>query len=132
MIGTGLSRREREILEVLHERGDATAADVLAALPDPPSNSAVRALLRVLEAKGHVTHVESGRRFLYKPTERPESAARSALTRVLRTFFGGSLEGAVRTFLTDADTRLSDEELTRLSALIEEAKSQLTQPGEEG
>jgi predicted transcriptional regulator len=122
MIGTGLSRREREILEILYRLGKASAAEVLEALPEPPSYSAVRALLRILEEKGHIRHEEEGKRYLYLPTQPRNAIARTALKNVLQTFFGGSLEDAVKTFLSDADTNLSDEELDRMAQMLEEAR----------
>jgi predicted transcriptional regulator len=121
MIGTGLSRREREMLDVLHRRGKASAAQVLDELVSPPSYSAVRSILRVLEEKGLVRHEEQGKRYLYLPTQSPRAAARSALKQVVHTFFRGSLEQAVKTFLSTANTRISDEELRNLLALIERA-----------
>jgi len=124
MIGSGLSRREREILEILHRLGHATVAEVLELLPDPPSYSAVRSILRILEEKGHVRHREEGKRYLYSPVEAPQSAARSALHQVVRNFFGGSLEQAVKAFLADRDTEISAEELGRLATMIEEARSE--------
>jgi BlaI family transcriptional regulator, penicillinase repressor len=124
MIGKGLSRREREILEVLYRQGQATAAEVQAALPDPPTYSAVRSILRILVEKGYARHEEQGKRYLYLPTQPHQSAARSALRQVLQTFFGGSLESAVRTFLTDETSKVDEEELARLAELIEEAQSQ--------
>lgn len=123
MIGSGLSRREREILDILYKRGKASAAEVHAALPAPPSYSAVRTLLGVLLEKGHVRHEADGKRFLYCPTRPRQEAARSALRQVLDTFFGGSLAGAAQTFLTDEDTHLSDEELSQLSQLIAQAQA---------
>jgi BlaI family penicillinase repressor len=126
MIGSGLSRREREVLELLYQRGQASAADVLQGLTDPPSYSAIRSTLRILEQKGHVQHEEVGKQYLYAPTQPRQTAARLALRNVLQTFFGGSLEAAVRTFLSEADIALSQDELDSLAALIEEAR------GEEG
>jgi predicted transcriptional regulator len=120
--GRDLSRRERQIMEVIYQQGRATAGEVLAALPDPPSYSAVRALLRVLETKGHLQHQREGARYVYVPTQPRQRAARSALAQVVQTFFGGSVEQTVSTLLSDADTRLSDEELARLAELIERAK----------
>src|SRR5579862_6372460 len=114
-----LSRRERQIMEIVYQRGKATAAEVLEGLADPPSYSAVRALLRVLESKGHVRHIRAGAKYVYLPIRPQHRAAQSALRRVLSTFFGGSVERAVATLITDADSRLTDEELTRLSELIE-------------
>src|SRR3954463_13791272 len=89
-----LSRRERQILDILYERGQATAAEVQAALPEPPSYSAVRALLRILEDKGHVRHQQDGPRYVYLPTLAHDNAKRSALHHVLKTFFDGSAEQA--------------------------------------
>ena len=113
-----LSRRERQIMDILFERGEATAAEVMAALSDPPSNSAVRSLLRILEEKGHVRHVKKGMRYLYRPVQPRQSAAHSVLKQVLHTFFGGSVEKAVTTLLSAPDSRLSDAELERLAELI--------------
>ena len=124
MIGSGLSRREREILDILHRLGRATVADVLGLLPDPPSYSAVRSILRILEEKRHVRHREEGKRFLYSPVEAPQSAARSALQQVVRNFFGGSIEQAVKSFLADGDTDVSAEEVERIAAMIEQARKE--------
>ncbi len=124
MIGDGLSRREREIMEILHRLGRAGVGEVLEALSEPPSYSSVRSILRILEVKGHVTHIEEGKRFLFSPTEASQSAARSALKGVLKNFFSGSLEQAVKTFLTDREADLSGEELARLAAMIDEARNE--------
>jgi predicted transcriptional regulator len=124
MFGTSLSRRERQIMDVIYRQGRATATAVLEALPDPPSYSAVRALLRILEAKGHLRHEKEGRSYVYLSTEPRQMAAQSALAQVVHTFFGGSVEETVATLLTDRDTRLSDEELDRLSRLIEQAREE--------
>jgi BlaI family penicillinase repressor len=118
MIGTGLSRREREILELLHRLGRATAADILAALPNSPSYSAIRSVLRILVAKGHARHEEEGKRYVYLPTQPRPAAAQSALRGVLQTFFGGSLSDAVKTFLSDTDAELTEAELAELAELI--------------
>ncbi len=120
--GRDLSRRERQIMEIIYARSQASASEVLEALADPPSYSAVRALLRVLETKGHVRHVREGARYVYLPTQPRHRAARSALAQVVQTFFGGSVEQTVATLLSEADTHLSEEELSRLAALIEQAK----------
>jgi BlaI family transcriptional regulator, penicillinase repressor len=117
-----LSRRERQIMDVLYRDRQATAAEVLAALPDPPGYSAVRAMLRVLETKGHVRHVVDGTRYVYLPTVARERAGRPALAGVLETFFEGSTEKAVAALLELSPTGLSDEELDRLSHLIEQAR----------
>ena len=101
-----------------------TAAAVLEGLADAPSYSAVRALLRILEAKGHLRHVKEGRSYVYLPTQPRQTAAQSALAQVVHTFFDGSVEATVATLLTDRDTRLSDEELERLSLLIDQAREE--------
>jgi predicted transcriptional regulator len=118
----GLSRRERQILDILYQRGQATAADVQNALPEPPSYSAVRALLRILEDKGHVRHQQDGPRYVYLPTVARENAKRSALHHVLRTFFDGSAEQAISALLDESSTKLSPAELDRLARLIEDAR----------
>src|SRR4051812_33331225 len=117
-----LSRRERQIMDVIYRRGRATAAEVLQDLPDPPSYSAVRALLRLLEEKGHAHHEQDGPRYVYLPTVNRERARRSALTHVVRTFFDGSATDAVAALL-DGDA-LEGAELDRLSALIEQARKE--------
>jgi predicted transcriptional regulator len=118
-----LSRRERQILDILYRQGQATAAEVQNALPEPPSYSAVRALLRILEEKGHVRHQQDGPRYVYLPTVALENAKRSALRHMLRTFFDGSAEQAISALLDDASARLSPEELDRLARLIEDARN---------
>jgi BlaI family transcriptional regulator, penicillinase repressor len=119
---SNLSRRERQIMEVLYRRGQASAGEVLAGIPDPPSYSAVRAMLRVLENKGHARHVADGTRYVYQPTLPRERAGRPALASVIETFFGGSAEKAVAALLDLSRADLSDEELDRLSLLIENAR----------
>jgi predicted transcriptional regulator len=118
----GLSRRERQIMEVLYRRGRATVAEVQAGIPDAPSYSAVRALLRVLEEKGHARHEEEGPRYVYLPCVPRTEARNSALRHMVRTFFDGSPAEAVAALLGDADTRLSTEELTELARLIADAR----------
>jgi BlaI family transcriptional regulator, penicillinase repressor len=122
LFGPKLSRRERQILDVLYERERASVAEVLAALPDPPSYSAVRALLTILEKKGHVSHVEEGKRYLYSPAQPRQSAARAALKQLVQTFFAGNAGQAVATLLTDEELTLTEQELDHLARLIEEAK----------
>jgi BlaI family penicillinase repressor len=119
-----LSRRERQIMDVLHARGQATAAEVLAALPSPPGYSAVRALLRILEDKGHVRHRREGARYVYLPRTSPQTARRSALKRVVSTFFQGSVAQAMAALLETADTELSDTEITKLQELIDKARKE--------
>jgi predicted transcriptional regulator len=117
-----LSRRERQILDILYAKGSATAAEVRAALPDPPSYSAVRALLRILEEKGHARHETQGTRYVHLPAVPRERARNNALTRIVKTFFDGSAAQAVAA-LVDSGT-LSDEELSRLSVLIDRARKE--------
>jgi BlaI family transcriptional regulator, penicillinase repressor len=119
-----LSRRERQIMDILHAQGRATAAEVLAALPAPPGYSAVRALLRILEEKGHVRHRREGARYVYVPRASPHKARRSALRRVVATFFQGSVAQAMAALLESADTELSETELCRLQQLIEKARKE--------
>jgi BlaI family penicillinase repressor len=116
-----LSKREREIMEAIYRLGESTAAEVLAAMADPPSRTAVRTFLRILEDKGHLTHRVQGREFVYRPTRARQQVARSAMQRLLATFFGGSLEQAVAAYMADPKTTLSDDELARLRELIDEA-----------
>ncbi len=119
-----LSRRERQIMDALHQRGRATAAEVLGSLPDPPSYSAVRALLRILEEKGHVKHLKAGAQYVYQPRISRERARRSALQRLVSTFFGGSVSQAVAALLEQADTELSESELQELEKMIERARKE--------
>ena len=119
-----LSRRERQIMDVLHQRGRATVAEVQAALPHPPGYSAVRALLRILESKGHVKHLKDGARYVYQPRVSLETARRSALKRLVSTFFAGSVTQTVAALLENADTRLSDSELQKLEQMIEQARKE--------
>jgi|SRR6185503_3457086 len=119
---TGLSRRERQLMEVVFSRGEATAVEVYRSLPDPPSRTAVRTLLRILEEKGHLKHVQRGREFVYQPTQPRLRAGRSALQRVLQTFFNGSLEKAVAAHLADPSANLPAGELERLAGLIQHAR----------
>ena len=119
-----LSRRERQIMDTLHQRGCATAAEVQGLLPDPPSYSAVRALLRILEAKGHVKHIKDGARYVYQPRASRQSARRSALKRLVSTFFAGSVTEAMAALLESTDTRLSDSELRELEQMINQARKE--------
>ena len=119
-----LSRRERQIMDVIYARGRASAQEVAANIPDPPSYSAVRALLRVLEDKGHVTHEHDGPRYVFAPVIAREKARRSALRRVLDTFFDGSAEQAVAALLDLQSAKLDPEELDRLAKLIAKARKE--------
>jgi predicted transcriptional regulator len=118
----GLSRRERQIMEILFQRGKASSAEVREAMPDAPGYSAVRAMLRVLEEKGHVRHQEEGLKYVYVPTVARDKAKRSAVKHVLDTFFAGSPEQIVAALLDVSATRLTREELDRMGDMIEKAK----------
>ncbi len=113
-----LSRRERQIMDVVYALGHATVTEVWRGLPDAPSRTTVRTLLRILEEKGHLRHREQGREFVYRAVRPRLRAGRSALRRVLETFFDGSLEQAVAAHLADPSSQLSDEEAERLAELI--------------
>lgn len=117
-----LSRRERQIMDIVYREGRATVADVREDLPDPPSYSAVRAMLRVLEEKGHLDHEQQGPRYVYFPTTPREEATESALKRVLRTFFDDSTEKAVAALLDLDERELDEDELDRLASMIDEAR----------
>jgi len=117
-----LSRRERQIMEVLYRTGKATAAEVQAAVPDGPGYSAIRALLRILEEKGHIRHEEKGGKYIYKPAVSRDRAKRSAMQRLVDTFFEGSVEKAVVAFLSPGSRKLSEEELQRLEQLVEQTR----------
>lgn len=120
---TQLSRRERQIMDILFRREEASAADVLNALPDPPSYSAVRALLNVLEEKGFVRHVRRGRAYIYSPTAKRSEASKSALKHVVQTFFDDSVEQVVATLISMSDAKVSDEEYKRLEKLIKDRRT---------
>jgi predicted transcriptional regulator len=119
---TQLSRRERQIMDVLYRRGQATASEVLDGIPDAPSYSAVRAMLRLLEEKGVIAHEEDGPRYVYRPVVARDKALRSELKRVLRTFFDNSAEQAVAALLDLGGKDLSKAELDRLAQLIDDAR----------
>ena len=119
---SGLSRRERQIMDILYQRGKASASDVREAMEDAPSYSAVRAMLRVLEEKGHVKHQAEGLKYVYIPVVAREKAKRSAVKHMLDTFFAGSPEQIVAALLDVSATQLTREELDRMSAMIEKAK----------
>ncbi len=117
-----LTRRERQIMDIVYQRGSPSAAEVQRDLPDPPSYSAVRAMLRLLEEKGHLRHRQDGPRYVYGPTVPRDRARRSATRRLLDTFFEGSAAQAVATLLDESTAHLSDEELAKLADLIDEAR----------
>ena len=120
-----LSRREREVMDVLYRHGEATVAEVMEELKDPPSYSAVRSILRILREKGHITHREDGPRYVYAPAVGPERARRVALDHLVNTFFDGSAERALAALLSRSDLDLSETQVRRLAREIRRA-------GEEG
>ena len=121
---TGLSRRERQIMDFLFQRGKASVGEVMDGIPDPPGYSAVRATLRTLEQKGRVSHEEDGRAYIYRPTLRRDAARKSALTHVVKTFFDNSAEQALAALLEMKGPKLSEAELERVSRLVENAKKE--------
>lgn len=124
MARPALSRRERQIMEIIYRRGAATASEVQADLPNPPSYSAVRALLRILEEKGHLRHEMDGARYVYRPTVPRQKAGSQALASLVNTFFGGSASLAAAALLDDAARRMSDDELEKLELLIAKARKE--------
>lgn len=119
---THLSRRERQIMDIVYARGEASATRVLRDMSDPPSRAAVRTILRILEEKGHLRHTKKSREFIYHPVRPRKRAGRSAMKRLLNTFFDGSLEQAVAAHLNDPRANLSADELNRLVELIRQAR----------
>lgn len=117
-----LSRRERQIMDILYRLGSGTAAEVKENLPDAPSYSAVRALLRILEEKGHLRHAYDGPRYVYAPVVSRPVAQKSALKQIVKTFFDGSTSNAVAALLDMSAKDLSDSELEKLSGIVEQAK----------
>lgn len=119
-----LSRRERQIMDIIYEMKEATVAQVLEMIPDPPSYSSIRALLRVLEEKGHLVHKQVGPRYIYSPTLPREKARQNALKHVMKTFFDNSTGDTVAALLDIAEEDLSPQELKRLSELIRKAEKE--------
>lgn len=119
-----LSRREREMMNIIFRNGKATATEVMEGMSDPPSYSAVRATLRVLEQKGHLRHQHDGTRYVYTPTVNMDKARRSALDQLLTTFFDGSAATVVATLLENSKDDMTAEELDRLSAMIRNARKE--------
>ena len=119
-----LSRRERQIMDVLYQMAEATTAEVQERMPEAPSYSAVRAMLRILEEKGHVRHHEDGPRYVYRPVVARDTAQKSAVSHMLRTFFNGSVEAAMTALLDATDRKLSRDEVKRLSSLIEQQRQE--------
>ena len=120
----GFSRRERQVMDVLYSLGKGTVAEVLQHLPDPPSYSAVRTHLRLLEEKGHVRHEVDGPRYVFVPTVRRDRASRSALQHLVQTFFDGSVENAMAALVETSSSRLSEDALARMATLIEQARKE--------
>jgi BlaI family penicillinase repressor len=121
---TNLSRRERQIMDIVYELKEATAAQVLERLPNPPSYSAVRALLKVLENKGHLTHKQDGPRYVFSPIVSREKARQTALRHLQKTFFNGSTEEVMAALLDISEDDLSEEDYLRLRSLIEKARKE--------
>ena len=119
-----LGRRERQIMTFIYRRGEATVAEVMEGILNPPSYSGVRAMLRILEDKGHLRHRKDGNRYVYIPTVSPEEAGRSAMNYMVQAFFGGSAEQAVAALLDLKSKELSEDDLDRLSGLIDQAKKE--------
>lgn len=119
-----LSRRERQIMDIAYEMKEVSAQQVLERLPEPPSYSAVRALLRVLEQKGHLVHRQDGPRYVYTPRLPKDKARKSALSHLVRTFFDGSTENVVATLLDISEENLSEDDYRRLTELIEKARTE--------
>ena len=117
-----LSRRERQVMEILHRRGGATVAEIMDELPDPPTYSAVRSVLRILKEKELIRHEEDGPRYVYYPAEPTEQTRDDVLAHVVRTYFAGSPESAVTALLRMSDVDLEDAELQRLRATIRRAR----------
>ena len=118
-----LSRRERQIMDIVYAHGEASISDVLAEIPDPPARGALGRLMTILENKGHLKHYAKGREFIFQPTVPRRQAGPSALRRVVDTFFSGSLGNAVAAHLAQRDTDITDEELKRLALLIRQARA---------
>lgn len=117
-----LSRRERQIMDLLFKNGDMSARDVTDKLADAPSYTTVRTLMRILEEKGHLSHHTEGRQYIYQTVVQPEKERNNRLNHILKTFFSGSITEAVATFINQPDTNLSGEEIEELEALIKQAK----------
>ena len=117
-----LSRREREIMDIVYARGQASATDVLGDMPDLLTRASVRTMLRILEEKGHLRHKKKSREFIYQPMKARKQAGQSAMRRVLKTFFDGSLEKAVAAHMADPGAQLSASELERLGELIRQVQ----------
>jgi BlaI family transcriptional regulator, penicillinase repressor len=125
--GSALSRRERQIMDILFSLGRATGPEIQERLADQPSYSAVRTILRVLERKGHIRHIEEGMRYVYLPAVERETAKQSAIQRLISTFFDGSAKAAAAAFIDPAASQLSEQDLKELESLIRKARKEKTQ-----
>ena len=123
-IDTKLSARERQIMDVIYQAGQATVTEVRQQMHEPPGYSSVRTFMNILEDKGHLTHKQDGRRYVYRPTRPRRAAGRSVLRHVLETFYGGSVESVVAALLDVTGSKLTEQDLDRLAEMIEEAKQQ--------
>ena len=121
-----LSRREREIMDIVFARGEATLSQILDEVDAPPTRPALRSLLTILEGKGHLKHRQEGREFVYQPVHSRVKVGQSTLSRVISTFFGGSLSQAIAAYLSDPKTSLKDEEIAELKSFIEQARQKTT------
>ena len=119
-----VSRRERQILEIVYARGEATAAQVVSDMADAPSKTSVRTLMRILEEKGHLTHRQEGKQYIYQPSRPRTPAGQSALRQVLRTFFGGSIQEALAAHLADDAADLKSADLEKMADLIRKARKE--------
>lgn len=119
-----LSRRERELLEIIYRLRNSTVTEIMDEMEEPPTRAAVRFLLRVMEEKGHISHTKRGREFVYEATQPRQSVGKSALHNVLHTFFDGSLQKGLGAYLADPKVRYDGDELAELARMIEEAKNQ--------
>ena len=118
-----LSRREREIMDIVFTKAEATLSQILDDMHEPPTRPALRSILTILETKGHLKHRQEGREFIYQPVHSREKVGQSTLSRVIGTFFGGSLKQAVAAYLSDPKTSLKEEEIVELQAFIDQARS---------
>lgn len=122
--GNDLARRERQIMDAIHRLGEASVGEVRAAIPDPPSYSAVRTMIRLLEAKKLLKHRQDGKRYVYKAIQSREAASRSALRKVLDVFFAGSASDAVAAILDVSGDKLGPDDLNRMAKLIQQARNE--------
>lgn len=125
---SGLGARERQIMDAIYQLGEASVADVLAQIPEPPSYSAVRTMIRLLEKKGLLRHRQEGTKYVYRPAHSKDAAKRSALRHLMQTFFGGSAADAVEAILHPSVSKLTDDDIARLEQLIQEARTKEQNP----